>query len=796
MKRLHPSLLLISISILAYQIILMYTFSITQWYHFASMVISIALLGFGASGTVIALARTWLLKHGEFVCSLSMVCSGIMMMLALPLMQADLFRFDSHLVLFEPHHVLSLVLTYLLLFTPFFFGALSIGLIFVKEVKQIGSLYFANLIGSGIGGVFTVGLSSLLFVQQLFVVSASVAIVAGLLSMPRQNKRPIIVVVVLGLGVIGVIGVKLPPLQLSQYKSLSKSLLPPQSKIVSSEPTSHGLLQVVSSPTLRYAPGLSLSYQKEVPRQETVFNNGDRYGAIIAWSRRDTNHLLDFTTLALPYAIRQPARVLDLFAATGISTAHALTHGARSVTAVEPHTGVIDLIRHECAPLTDSLFHHPLVTVSNLDPRTHLMKDTSHYDLIQLPLIDAFGGTMGLFALKEQYGMTKEAMREMWNRLNAEGMISISTWMDFPLRNPIKALATIAEVLEEEGIVELSNHIMAVRSWGTVTFVVSRSRFNPDEIAAAREFCSSMLFDPALLPDIATRERVLHNAMTDDTFFILIDFILSGHREIVLDRYDFDIRPATDERPFFSQFLRWRTIPHLREVYGDQAFPFLEIGYLVVVVTALQLLVISFLLIVLPLLKIGWRGRHKGWTLFYFGALGAGFMFVEIVLINRFTLYFGQPIHAAAAVLSGLLVCAGIGSYASARFAPTPKNLRTTTLVVVALLLAYAFFLMPFLEATLSLPFGLKILTALAFIAPLGFVMGIPFPLGLRFLGGRSEAQLPWAWGINGCLSVVGTALALIAAVELGFVLVTIIAAGLYGLASLSNTIPRWSRQP
>jgi len=793
MKRLHLSLLLISLAIIAYQIVLMYTFSITQWYHFAYMVISIALLGFGASGTVITLARSWLLKHSEAIIPLGMVNCGIMMMIALPVMQMDLFRFDSQLMLFELRHVAALILTYLLLFIPFFLGALSIGLLFVRDVHKIGTLYSANLVGSGLGGIVAVFLSSMLFVQQLFVVAAVTAIVAGLVAMPERRKRAIIASTVLGLAVIGVIGAKLPPLQLSQYKSLSKALLPANSNIVHSEPTSHGLLQVVSSPTLRYAPGLSLSYRDVVPHQQAVFNNGERYGAIIERSRGDTSHLLEFTTLALPFVIRHPERVLDLFASTGISTAHALARGASHVTAVEPHPGVVQLVRGAYAGMTDSLFDDPRVALSILDPRTHLERDTSHYDLIDLPLIDAFGGTMGLFALKEQYSLTREALETMWDRLNADGVISISTWMDFPLRNPIKALATVAEVLEGKGITDLSRHIIAVRSWGTVTFLASRAPFTSEEIAATREFCSTMFFDPALLPDITSQERIKHNAMTDDTFFILIDFILSGHREMVYDRYDFAIRPATDDRPFFSQFLRWRTIPHLREIYGDRSFPFLEIGYLVVAVTAVQLLILSLLLIILPLFKIGWRGHHKGWTLMYFGALGLGFMFVEIVLINRFTLYFGQPIHAAAAVLGGLLIFTGIGSYLSTRLTPTARILRNITIIVLLFLLSYAFLLAPLLSLTISLPLAMKIVAALILIAPLGFVMGIPFPLGLKYLSERSNSQLAWAWGINGCLSVVGTALALIVAVELGFVAALVTAAGLYGVAGLSSIVTRWS---
>ncbi len=789
MKKLYASVGLLSVALIAYQIVLMYLFSITQWYHFAYMVIAIALLGFGTSGTVLAFSRTWCIDRSDVLIPLCMFLAGITMIVAIPVSQTKYFQFESQLILFDREQILPLSLTYLLFFIPFFFGAMAIGLAFIKNPGDIGRLYFANLLGSGAGGGIAVVLLWILFPQHLSAFSALLPLVSGFLILPRQKRKELFSIGILSLIIFTVLAARLPEFTMSQYKEMSKSLLLPDAKIVISKTSPDGLVQVVQSPAMRFAPGLSLTYQSEVPKQIALFNNGDRYGGIIRWSKSDTSHILDHTTFALPYVLQHHKRVLILHAGTGIEVAQAITRGALSVTGVEPHQTIVSLVKNEYGEMTDSLFYDQRVSMITVDPRSFLLRDTSTYDLILFPMIDAFGGTMGLKAVKEQYGLTKESVTQMWKKLSPDGIISFSSWMDFPIRNPLRVVTTLSEVLEEQGIRELTHHIAAVRSWGTITFIAKRSPFTDQDIENIRLFCTTMLFDPAILPAIDAVERTRYNAVQETDFFTLIDGILSDRRNDIYEQYGFNIRPTTDDRPYFSQFLRWKTLPYLKQIYGDRSLPFLEIGYLIVFVTFVQVFFLSLILIILPLFKIGWKSAGKTWTALFFGMLGLGYMFVEIVFINQFTLYFGHPIYAAAAVISLMLISSGFGSYLSRQWTITHVTLRNTTGAIAFMIIVYTFVLMPILMFTISLPFGVKIVLSLLLIAPPACMMGIPFPLGLRLLSQRHEDQIPWAWGVNGCLSVIATVLSLIASVELGFIATMILSAGFYGMAMISNFI-------
>ena len=789
--RLPLSLGVLSAAIIAFELVLIQLLSVVQWYHFAYMVISVALLGFGASGTVIALARRWLLNRMDGLLPVLMMACGAAMAGVVALSQTPVTRFDSYLLFVDPAQAGALLLTYLLFFVPFFLGALAIGLIFVKHVERVGRYYFANLFGSGLGGPAALALLWMIAPERLPAVIGLLAIAAGLLIIP-QRRRGRLLTVATAAAVLSIFLLLRPPeLAHSPYKNLSALLNLPEAEVVLAHNSPYGLVQVVSAPALRSAPGLSLTYTGRVPVRQALFNNGNMLGPITAWARGDTTHLLDYTASALPYVMQPRASALVLNAGPGDYVAHAVTRGVSHIVAVEPHGTVLALLQNELAGLTDSLFYHPAVRAHHLEPRTYLAADTSRYDVITLPAVGTFGGPIGLAALQEQYTLTKEGLRAMWNRLTPRGAVSITVWMDYPFRHPLKVLATLAEVLEKAGVRDPTAHLVAVRSWGAVTFVLQRAPLTAEEVRRIRAFCALRAFDPLLLPGLAPDERDRFNQMQDDHFFAYVDQLLTPDREALYATYDFAIEPATDNRPYFGQFLRWRSLPRLAEQFGNRTAPFLEIGYLIIGVTLIQIVLAALVLIILPLFRLGWRETGKTWTLVYFGGLGLGYLFVEIVLIQRFTLYLGHPLYATAAVLATLLLCSGVGGYVSERFRAQPGTLRRAAGAVALCILLYAVVLTPLLKASIALPLPLKAVCAFILIAPSAFVMGIPFPLGLRFLGQHSERQVPWAWGINGCLSVVSTALAAILAVEGGFVMVMLLAAAFYGMVALGKA-GRW----
>ncbi len=775
----------LSVAIIAFELVLIHLLSVMQWYHFAYMVISVALLGFGASGTVIALARRWLLERFDTLLPLLMIVTGAAMAGVVPLSQSSVARFDSYLLFVDLSQAGALLLTYLLFFIPFFLGALAIGLVFVRHVAQVGRYYFANLLGSGLGCLAALALLWIVAPERLPALTSLVAIAASLLILPRRHRKPLGMAALMATA-LSVISLLHPPAPThSPYKSLSQTLTLPEADVVLTRSSPYGLVQVVSAPALRPAPGLSLHYAHGVPARQVLFNNGHWLGPLPAWVRGDTTHLLDYTTNALPYIMRPRASVLVLNAGAGDDIAQAVTQDVPRIVAIEPHGTLLALLRDTLASVTDSLFFHPAVSAHHFEPRTFLAADTTTYDLITQPAVGAFGGTIGLSALHEHYTLTKEGVRAMWDRLTPHGTVSITVWMDYPFRHTLKVLATLAEVLEEAGIEDPPAHLAAVRSWGALTVTLKRTPLTPDEVQRIRLFCTLHGFDPLLLPGLAHHERDRFNQMQDNHFFAYVDQLLTADREALYASYDFAIEPATDNQPYFAQFLRWRSLPRLREQFGAQATPFLEIGYLIVGVTLLQIIVAALVLILLPLFRLGWYGSGKGWTLVYFGGLGLGYLFVEIVLIQRFTLYLGHPLYATTAVIATLLVCSGVGSYVSERFRPRRTTLLRAAGAVMLFILFYTVALAPLLKASIALPLPIKAVCAFVLIAPAAFVMGMPFPLGLRFLETRRTPQVPWAWGVNGCLSVISTALATLLAVEDGFTMVMLLAAAVYGMVAL-----------
>jgi hypothetical protein len=201
-----------------------------------------------------------------------------------------------------------------------------------------------------------------------------------------------------------------------------------------------------------------------------------------------------------------------------------------------------------------------------------------------------------------------------------------------------------------------------------------------------------------------------------------------------------------------------------------------------VIITLIQITIVSFILILLPLFRLGWKGKDKWSIVLYFGGIGTGYMFVEMVFIQRFILYLGNPVYAASAVITLLLIFSGLGSYKSDYFVQNRKRMPLIVSGIVALLLLYSFILTPLLQNTVHLILPLKILIISLLTVPLAFCMGLPFPIGLSHLSKGNERDIPWAWGINSCFSVVSTALATIIAVEMGFTWVMWIAAVAYCL--------------
>jgi len=790
LKRLQSALTLISISIIAFQLALIQIISFVQWYHFAYMIISIAMLGFGTAGTIISLFKDKLLTRADKILPLMMILSGLTMPLVVYFSQSKPIRFDTMLFFTGNYQIERLLVNYILFTIPFLFGALAIGIIFTKHVSSIGKLYFSNLIGSGIGGVLILVLIWIFYPEKLPVIVGLFAVISGLILFNKINFQ-FLFIASISLIILSVSFIYSPQLKPSEFKSRSRTLLLQDAKIVERQTSPFGVMEIISSPSIRNADGLSLKFKREVKGGYAIFCNGDLAGFLLSEKQNDSSNFLKYTTAQLPFLLKKRDKVLVLNSGSGIEILRSLNAGAGNVTVVEPNTALIDILTTKHPELNGSVYLSKQVSVHRTTARSFLLSNDKKFDLIVLPTIDAFGGTSGLYSLREQFHLTREAIDDMLSQLDSEGVLMINVWLDFPPRNTLKILATIADALENRNVTNLQNHLVAIKNWNYLTILCKTTPITKAEEEVCRVFCGDMLFDLVLLPNLKMDERDLFNKLFDNQFYQLLDKIFhsTSERESLVKDYVFNISPSTDDKPFFSQFLRWKNIKHLIKELGNQNLPFLELGYVMLYVTLLQIFSLAAIFIIVPLFKIGFSGQNKFGVLVYFAGIGFGYMFIEIIFIQMYTLYFGNPIYGASAVICLMLICSGIGSYMTQHSKFVNLKSKLVFGIIVMLLLIQALFLKEILFITIQYSLTYKILIALILIAPCAFFMGIPFPVGMKNTSNQSPPLIPWAWGINGFASVMATVLATVFAVEFGFTAVFIGAAFFYSVVLVSMNI-------
>jgi len=784
--KLALSVAVLSAAIVAYEIQLMHFFTIVQWHHFAYMVISIALLGFGASGTLLSLYRKQFIAGSDWLLPAFMISSGLFMSLGVRLSRMDFLLFDSYLLFVDTSQYGRLLGSYLLFFMPFFMGSMALELIFVKKVAWIGTYYFADMLGSGLGGALAIFLLWQLSPADLPWVIALMPVIGGLLIIKKSRRFLLItysLLVMLSCIYQGYHAFDLKP---SQFKSISYALNLPDAEIEHEASSPYGLVQVVASPMQRYAPGLSLNYTAAISPSKVIFNNGNWFAAIPQKGQADRADFLDHTSMALPYALASPSEVLIFHAGAGLDVVHALQHKAKRVYAVEPNANVTELLKGAYADETDSLFFRKEVSLYNTTPRSFLKQTDQVFDLIQLPLSGSFGGSVGLNALHEENLLTAEALLEMWHKLSAEGMIVLSSYIDLPPRITLKNAALISGLLESLEISDPLQHVVAIRSWATLTYVVTKTALDQKDINTVISFCDTNSFDPVLLSSWKPGEA--YNSFENEQVFELIQGMFGPDRDQLIKANDFNIKIPTDNRPYFFQFLRLKNMAQQWQTLGERA-AFLELGYLIVLITVVQVFILAFVLIILPLFKLRFKGDKKSWVLFYFSGLGLGYMFLEIVLIKYLVRFLGHPIYAVATVITVMLLCSGLGSLYSSRLQLDKKTLYRITALISGLIMVYVLLFGFVLSQTEGWDLWAKILITIISIGIPAFLMGMPFPMGLQLVSKRQQHLVPWAWGINGCVSVISTSLATIIAVEAGFTTVLLLASGAYLIAFLSLSI-------
>jgi len=821
-----PAVALVSAGALAYEVLLTRLFSIVQWHHYAYMVISIALLGYGASGAFLALAGEALRRHlgAAFAAGAALFAVSAVLSFAV----AERLPFNPLAVIWEPRQLLFLPILYALFALPFFGAATCIGLALAAFPHRVGRIYRYDLMGAAAGAIGLMLALFVVFPDAALRLVALMGLLAAALAISLRDSGAIRKSRAAACSVAAVAAcAALPPswtaLHLSEYKGLSQALLVPGAQVLVEDSSPLGLLTVVSSPTvpLRHAPGLSLNNATEPPAQLGVFTDGDGLTAITAFDgRREPLAYLDFTPAALPYHLLEKPDVLILGAGGGADILLALLHGAATIDAVELNPQLVRLVAERFSAFAGHLYERPGVRVHVAEARSFVAGGRNHYDVIQIPLLDSFAAAAaGTHSLSESYVYTIEAFEQYLDRLRPDGYLAITRWLKLPPRDSLRLFATAVSALERRGIGEPGRHLALVRSWNTATLLVKNGRLSDQDTASVRRFADERAFDLDFLPGMARAEANRFNILDQADFFDGAVALLGPERDAFLRDYKFDIAPTTDNRPYFFDFFKWRALPELLERRALGGAALLDWGYLVLAATLIQAAALALLLILAPLLWLGRERREPAvadlarWRVaLYFLAIGLAFLFIEIASIQRFVLFLGHPVYAIPVVLCGFLFFAGLGSGIAPTLTARLEALRARSpqrpsigaadrllrcflhvrhpalaLAVAGIgtaALMHLVLALPLFRWLMPLPDALKIAVSLALIAPLAFFMGMPFPLALARVAATRAALVPWAWGINGCASVLSAVLAILLAISLGLNAVVVIAIALYVAAA------------
>jgi MFS family permease len=765
--------------------------SVTLWYHFGFLVISTALLGFGASGVTLALWRR-LREEMPLDRSLSVLALffGLTTLASFWLQQH--IPFDPFSLLSDLSQLWLMPLFLLTVVVPFFFAGLALALLFTRGSASVNRLYAFDLLGAGLG------CGAIALVLPVFggagavVFAAVVGLLASLVFGWKEARR-----VALGAGALAI--------ALLMLASVAERALPLR---ITANKRSVALKPTYSAwNTFSRIDLFDVPESKDHARPEVLF----RFDAGTA-STDIPNLMPDFRTVAatmtkpmdfdsqVAYLGRSKPNVLIIGSGAGAEVLDAVHYGASSVTAIEINPIIGDVIKQRFKDRWGGLFDQPEVRLVTAEGRSFVRRSHDTYDaIISMHTISNSAIASGALALTENYVLTREAFEDYYDHLSPDGIIFFTR----PQNQIPRLFATGREVLQAHGVTDLGAHFYAFGGRPGVDpqnsrfnrffagFLIKKTPFTPDEVRAISAFLGvytpkgevAALYTP-LDPQTGTIYQRLLNA-TDVT-------------TVYADSPDM-IAPATDNQPFFNQHTRWSSIGwhtigdlfHQGKM-GRMALEDRPAAEVTLIVLLAQTILIAGILIMLPLLRFkreDLRAPDRGRILVYFAGLGLGFIFIEVVFLQHFTLFLGQPIYTFAVVLAGLLMFTGLGAYLSDRPGGAPRARLRFVIPVLLVLLAVTAWLTPMMFHTaLGLPLFTRVALALAVIAPLGIMLGMPFPTGLRVVAAEAPGLVPWAWGINGFFTVIGTILALMFAMMFGFFAVLVMAGVCYLLAWLALT--------
>jgi hypothetical protein len=771
----------VSSALLMTELALTRIFSVTMYYHFAFLAISIALFGLSASGVLVYVLRQRLLPfETRQLLTAVTVLHGIVTLIAL----AGLVRIRVGLN-YSPDNLMRMLAIYALAALPFFSGGSMLALAFTRMATRINVLYAADLLGAAAGCLVLIPLLNWLGAPGVVFTASVLSMLAALCLAPAASRSRVAVVALIVLAVPTAAQLAgRAPFDVADTKGHEGDT------VLFSKWNSFSRVAVYDRPHGDW----SLSPRFTGQRGESLFMDIDSAAStpiLKSDGNLDDAAYLRYELTTLAYHLLEDSQTFSALVigpGGGRDLLSALVFGASRVDGVEINPIIVrDVMQGRFREYSGNLYADPRVSIHVDDGRSFVRRSGANYDVIQASLVDTWAATAaGAYTLTENSLYTAEAFGEYLDHLTDRGMLTITRWVFDGLR-----LVSLAQEACAERGLDAARHLAVVQHDRVATFILKKTPFTPNDTQRLHDAAHSMgftvLYAPGQPPgpQAAPYDDPIEMQQTRTSVADYRKLILASDRDRFIGEYPLDIRATTDDRPFY--FHTTRLANQFTTAFGRNMLFGNGLSALLTLFGISAALVILF--VVGPLVLGGSRpgGRWGAW-LMYFGALGAAFMLLEVALLQRFVLLLGHPVYSLTVTLFSLLLGTGIGSLLSRRAADSEVRSTTTRALtgVVAAAAAVPIVLPRLIDMAIPWPLAIRIIVAIAILLPIGVLLGMPLPGGVRLLATSRPDIVPWGWGMNGAFSVIGATLAIFLAMNWGFSITMLAAAAIYAMATVT----------
>jgi spermidine synthase len=766
---------------LALEVTLTRLLSVVSWYHLSFFAIAIALLGMTAGSTTIYLnARRYTdEKNDENVAD---ACLRFALFVPVMLIATSILRlrldFNSNIM-----DIITLGVLVGAMLIPFYYAGIAISLILTRSKLPIGKLYASDLIGAALGALFVLGALEIFDAPSLILLCSALAALAALIfaqGAVARNLRRRAGLVFAGLAVLGIanaqFGLGIRPVfvkgGVERVENIQTERWNSYSRIAVYKPT-------VGRPSLWGASAAMPEFSVEEYRMNI---DGDAATFVHRFETlEDIEHLrYDVTNIA--YYLRPTGGAFIIGVGGGRDLQSALLFGHEQVTGVDVNPVFIDLLQTEFRDFA-GLAERDDVTLIVGEGRGYLSESQERYRLIQMSLIDTWAATgAGAFALSENALYTVEAWKVFYDHLTDDGIYTVSRWYNNRNLGETGRVVSLAmATLMQAGVENPSQHIAMVTTRNISTLLMSKSPLSTSDLDLLVATSDELEYDIAILPGVVPEDPVLRAIVENST----LDELYAAVADM-----PYNFTPTTDENPYFFNILRFDKLNSNILSFQDGVIR----GNIVATLT-LALLIMVLMIMVVATIIIPLSRRRQDETLrahslrdiwggaLYFSLIGAGFMFVEIGLIQRLSVFLSHPIYALGILLFTIILSTGIGSYLSDRLPLTRTPwVFIYPIATVVVILAVRFISSGLLAAMVDAPLLLKIVVSVLMIAPLGILMGFFFPTGMRLVRATNQVETPWYWALNGVFSVLSSASAVFVSIYISISMNFYIGAACYAL--------------